>query len=168
MRHTYGQPKVYSWGEGTTCHIGNFCSIAFGVQIFVGGNHRVDWISTFPFGHTSVETFPIKLLGHPHTKGDVIIKNDVWLGANSTIMSGVTIGNGAVVAAHSVVTKDVPDYCIVAGNPARIIKKRFSDEQIKDLLEIAWWDLPDDKIFPLVPLLCSGKIDEFIAKLRKR
>lgn len=168
MRHTYGSPKIYSWGEGAECRVGHFCSISFGVQVFVGGNHRVDWVSTFPFGHTSEKTFPEKIPGHPHTNGDVIIKNDVWIGANVTIMSGVTVGNGAVLAAHSVVTKDVPDYCIVAGNPARIVRKRFTDEQIAALLENPWWELPDEEIRQLVPLLCSDNVDGLISQLRQR
>jgi chloramphenicol O-acetyltransferase type B len=82
-------------------------------------------------------------------------------------MSGVKIGNGAVVAAKAVVHKDVPDYCVVAGNPAKIIKKRFTDLQIEQLNKSAWWDLPDDRIQELIPLLCSENIDEFISKALK-
>ena len=125
-------------------------------------------MTTYPFGHIHTDAFPHHGEGHPHTKGDVVIGNDVWLGACSVIMSGVTIGNGAVVGANSVVTKDVPDYCVVAGNPARIIKKRFSDEQIAALLENPWWELPESRIKELVHLLCSENIDDLIAELRKR
>lgn len=168
MRHSYGSPQIFQWGEGAAYKVGNFCSIGFGVKIFLGGNHRTDWVTTFPFGHTAREVFPDRVEGHPHTKGDVVLKNDVWIGADATIMSGVTIGNGAVVANSAVVTKDVPDYCIVAGNPARVVKKRFTDEQIAALLETAWWDLPDDVIKPLIPLLCSDNVDGLISELRKR
>jgi acetyltransferase-like isoleucine patch superfamily enzyme len=168
VRHSYGNPQIFQWGEGAKYKIGHFCSIAFGVQIFLGGNHRTDWVTTFPFGHTSKETFNVSVEGHPHTKGDVVIKNDVWIGANAVIMSGVTIGNGAVVAANSVVTKDVPDYCIVAGNPAKVVKKRFTDEQITELLQNPWWELSDKEIEPLIPLLCSNNIDGLISKLRQR
>ena len=168
MRHSYGSPQFFQWGEGAKYQVGNFCSIGFGVQIFLGGNHRTDWVSTFPFGHTAREVFKDPVEGHPTTKGDVVLKNDVWIGANATIMSGVTIGNGAVVANSSVVTKDVPDYCIVAGNPARVVKKRFTDAQIQALLENPWWNLPDDEIVRLVPLLCSPNVDDLISELRKR
>jgi len=156
------------WGNDGKCHIGSFCSIAYGVDVFLGGNHRTDWATTFPFGHIHTEVFPYENSGHPATKGDVVIKNDVWIGAKSTIMSGVTIGNGAVIAACSVVTKDVPDYCIAAGNPARVVKKRFTDEQIKALLENPWWELSDKEINSLIPLLCSDNIDALISKLRQR
>ncbi len=168
MRHSYGSPQIFQWGEGAHYKVGDFCSIGFGVQIFLGGNHRIDWVTTFPFGHTSRDTFPDRVEGHPTTKGDVVIKNDVWIGANATIMSGVTIGNGAVVANSAVVTKDVPDYCIVAGNPAKVVKKRFSDKQIAALLENPWWELTDEEIKPLIPYLCSQDIDELISKLRQR
>ncbi len=97
----------------------------------------------------------------PATKGDVVIGNDVWLGDESTIMSGVTIGDGAVVAARAVVTRDVPPYTIVAGNPARPIRKRFTDQLIAMLLELRWWDLPVDKINEYMPFLCSDNVIEF-------
>ena len=168
MRHSYGNPQLFQWGEGAKYTIGNFCTIAFGVQIFLGGNHRTDWVTTFPFGHTSKDVFKVHVEGHPATKGDVTIKNDVWIGANATIYSGVTIGNGAVVAGNSVVTRDIPDYCIVAGNPAKVVKKRFTDEQIAALLDLAWWDLPDAEIEPLIPALCSEDVDGLITQLRQR
>lgn len=167
MRYTYGLENliVKSWGEGASLHIGSFCSIADRVEIFLGGNHRTDWVTTYPFGHINEEAFKWHGKGHPSTKGDVIIGNDVWLGSQCTILSGVTIGNGAVVAAKAVVHKDVPDYCIVAGNPAKVIKQRFTNKQIEALNKNPWWELPDAEIKKLLPLLCSGKIDDFIAKI---
>jgi serine acetyltransferase len=103
-------------------------------------------------------------MGHPTCKGDIIIENDVWVGAKSTIMSGVKIHNGAVVGACSVVTKDVPPYAIVVGNPATIVKYRFTEKQIKSLLEISWWDWTEDRIKTEAMKLWSSNIDEFIDK----
>jgi acetyltransferase-like isoleucine patch superfamily enzyme len=119
---TYGTPTVFSWGEGTVLRVGRFCSIAGNVSIFLGGNHRSDWITTYPFG--CLKYFN-KKPGHPSTNGDVVIGNDVWIGCNATILSGVKIGDGSVIAANSLVTKDVPDYSIVGGNPAKVIRKDF-------------------------------------------
>ena len=103
-------------------------------------------------------------MGHPSCKGDITIENDVWIGANSTIMSGIKIGNGAIVAAGSTVTKDVPSYAIVAGNPAKVVKYRFTEEQIEKLLSIAWWDWDEQKIKDNAIDMWSDNIDGFINK----
>lgn len=162
--YTYGHDeiKIVHGNEGKTLRIGKFCSIAEGVTVFLGANHRVDWFTTFPFGHIRPEEFPKvkKEHGHPATKGDVIIGNDVWLGTNAFIMSGVNIGDGAVVGACSVVTKDVPPYTIVAGNPAKQIRKRFSDEVINKLLELKWWDKSENEINEISDILCSNDIEK--------
>lgn len=164
--YTYGHEKIkiIHSNEGKTLHIGKFCSIADGVIVFLGSNHRVDWITTYPFGHINKSNFPkIQVnTGHPISKGDVIIGNDVWVATNATILSGVKIGDGAVIAASSVVTKDVPPYTIVAGNPAKIIRKRFDDETITKLLKIKWWDLNQDKINEISDILCSPDINKLI------
>jgi hypothetical protein len=103
-------------------------------------------------------------MGHPACKGDIVIQNDVWIGAKSTIMSGVKISNGSVVGAGSVVTKDVPPYAIVAGNPAKVVKYRFSEEQIEKLLSIAWWNWDEQKIKDNAMDMWSDNINEFINK----
>jgi serine acetyltransferase len=103
-------------------------------------------------------------MGHPTCKGNIIIENDVWIGAKSTIMSGVKIGNGSVVGSCSVVTKDVPPYSIVVGNPARVVKLRFTELQIERLLKISWWDWTEDRIKTEAMTLWSDNIDEFIDK----
>jgi serine acetyltransferase len=103
-------------------------------------------------------------MGHPSCKGDITVENDVWIGANSTIMSGIKIGNGAIVAAGSTVTKDVPSYAIVAGNPAKVVKYRFTEEQIEKLLSIAWWDWDEQKIKDNAIDMWSDNIDGFINK----
>lgn len=162
--NTYGHDgiRIIHGEEGKTLRIGKFCSIAEGVTVFLGANHRVDWFSTYPFGHIKESLFPKvkKGSGHPATKGDVTIGNDVWIATNAVIMSGVRIGDGAVVGAYSVVTKDVPPYTIVAGNPAKQIRKRFSDEVINKLLELQWWDKPESEINEISDILCSNDIEK--------
>jgi acetyltransferase-like isoleucine patch superfamily enzyme len=143
-RGTYGEPQIRHWGEPTTLKVGSFCSIAKNVTIFLGGNHRTDWITTYPF---SVFWESAKnISGHPASKGDVIIGHDVWIGEGAVILSGVRIGNGAVIGAHAVVTRDVPSYAIVAGNPATIMRSRFSKDEIDILESLEWWNWDDYKI----------------------
>ena len=161
-RHTYGTPRIVMYrGDTGRVRIGAFCSIAEDVEIYLGGNHRHDWVSSFPF-RTRFALPGAYEDGHPATKGDVVIGNDVWLGRGSTIFSGVTIGNGAVVGARAVVTKDVRPYAVVAGNPGREVARRFSDEQIARLERVEWWAWPDEKVLDRVPMLTSDKIDEFL------
>jgi acetyltransferase-like isoleucine patch superfamily enzyme len=159
-RGSYGGLEVYTWGEGATLQVGAFCSFAQGVKIFIGGEHRTDWVTTYPFnvlweaGRT--------ITGHPKTKGDVIIGNDVWIGTEAFVLSGNTIGDGAVIGARAVVTKDVEPYAVVAGNPARMVKKRFDEETIERLLRIQWWNWEDEKIGRALPLLLSQNIRAFL------
>ena len=157
---TYGSPRILSWGEGATLRIGRFCSISGEVTIFLGGEHRVDWITTYPFNGLFEKANSIE--GHPSTKGDVIIGNDVWIGMGASILSGVKIGDGAVVGAYSVVTKDVKPYEIVGGNPAKRIKFRFDETTIEELQKIAWWNWPKSQIEEAFPLLLSSNVNEFI------
>ena len=165
---TYGTPQVKHWGENAKLTIGKFCSIAENVTIFLGGNHRIDWVTTYPFNMLNGNfKNAIGIKGHPATKGDVIIGNDVWIGNGATILSGVKIGNGAIVAAQSMVTKEVPPYSIVAGNPRRIVKKRFEESIIDELEKIAWWDWSVEKINREVKFLCNENIREFINKNKK-
>lgn len=158
--YTYGKPTVFSWGEGTTLRIGSFCSFASGVKIFLGGEHRIDWVTTYPFSALFQDAK--RYVGHPASKGNVVIGNDVWIGTEAMILSGVRIGNGAVVAARSVVADDVPAYAIAAGNPARIVKYRFEMKIIKRLEKIAWWDWPLERIRKAWPLLLSSDIERFV------
>jgi len=162
-RGSYGKARVLNWQEGSTLTIGNFSSLADGVSIFLGGEHRIDWGSTFPFMAFWPEAGHIK--GHPTSKGDVHIGSDVWIGDHAVILSGVSIGNGAVVGANAVVSKDVAPYTIVAGNPATLIRPRFQAQQIEALQQTHWWDLPEEQIKPLLPLLLSTDIDALIAAL---
>ncbi len=168
---TYGYKNccVRQWGEGASLFVGKFCSIADNVVIFLGGNHNVDWITTYPFGHINTEYFGGEdIQGHPVTKGDVVIGNDVWIGSHVTIMSGVTIGDGAILAAYSVVTKDVESYAIVAGNPARHVRYRFSPDICLALQKLEWWNLQIEEIKDLAKNLCTCPTLEIIEYLIKK
>lgn len=160
-RGSYGNPEVRSWGEGARLEIGAFCSFAQGVKIMLGGEHRPDWVTTYPFT-VFHPNYCNGITGHPKTKGNVVIGNDVWVAEDALILSGVTIGDGAVVGARAVVTKNVPPYAIVAGNPARIIKYRFDDETIQKLLAIKWWNWSDADMLAAVPYMLSTDIEVFI------
>ena len=100
--------------------------------------------------------------GHPHSKGDITVENDVWIGHGSKILSGVSIGDGAIIGANSLVTRDIPPYAIAAGSPARVIKYRFDEQTIEKLLEIRWWDFKEEEIIKIIPLLQSSDMEEFL------
>lgn len=157
---TYGSPDIQFWDNKTHLTIGKFCSIATNVTIMLGGEHRTDWISTYPFNALIGEFSDIE--GHPATKGDIVIGNDVWIAGGAKIMSGVTIGDGAVIGANALVTKDIPPYAVCGGIPAKVIKYRFSKKTIKKLLEIRWWDRSDEEIAGAVHFLQSSDTDGLI------
>jgi len=159
---SYGDPEVVYWDAGAHLRIGRFCSIASGVVILLGGEHHHDWVASYPFSLT----FPgaASLPGYPHTKGDVEIGNDVWIGRDAIVLSGVTVHDGAVIGARSVVTRDVEPYSVVVGNPARHLRYRFSREQVEALRRIAWWSWPLDEVRKAMPILQSGDVDGFIAR----
>lgn len=166
---TYGKPNILFDHTDAQLVIGKYCSIAEKVSIFLGGNHRYKWVTTYPFTvlHRDLfADFP-ESLKTSATKGDVIIGNDVWICYQATILSGVRIGDGAVIAAGSVVSRDIGPYEIWAGNPAKFIKKRFTDEQISKLLKIKWWEWNDDQLKKRLNSLCSENIDEFLAQADK-
>ena len=163
--HTYGEPTILTFDETTRLSIGRFCSISDQVTIILGGNHRTDWVTTYPFPAFD-KTWPgaAAIKGHPDSKGDICIGNDIWIGYGATILSGVTIGNGAVIGAQSVVTEDVAPYAIIAGNPGRERKKRFDQSTIDALLQLAWWDWPEEKIKKNLSLLCSDQVKQLLAR----
>lgn len=140
--------------------IGKFCALARGVRFIMNGaNHKTSGLSTFPFfifgnGWESAAPEP----GDLPYKGDTRVGNDVWMGYDCLIMPGVTIGNGAIISSRSVVVSDVPAYSIVGGNPAKVIRQRFSDEVITVLENIAWWDWPPEKITQNLAAITSGNI----------
>ncbi len=161
--HSYGAPRLMRSGR-TRFRMGKYCSVAPGVSILLGGNHRVDWVTTYPFSAIA-DWHPegAGIRGHPLTNGDVVVGNDVWLGRGCTILSGITVGDGAVVAAEALVTKDVPPYAIVGGNPARVIRHRFDEATIGRLLAIRWWDWPDARVRAAIPHLLSDDLTGFLA-----
>jgi len=163
--YSYGIPSIIKLTNKYTLKIGKFCSIAKGVWIIVDGNHRVDWVSTFPFGEifSDISKNPDHSIG----KGNMTIGNDVWIGQNAIILPGVNIGDGAVIAAGAVVVKDVGDYEIVGGNPAKNIKYRFSTEQIQHLKKIAWWNWDFKEIKKNYEFLQSTNINIFINKFAR-
>lgn len=150
--------------------IGKFCAIARGIEFIMNGaNHRMCSVTTYPFNimgggwekaTPTLEELPFK--------GDTVVGNDVWIGQNATVMPGIHIGDGAIIAANSVVTRDVPAYRIAGGNPIQIIRKRFDDELIDTLLALKWWDWPAEKIFDNLDRLCSGDLTKFRADLSTR
>ena len=148
--------------NGDKLIIGKFCAIAKGVEFIMNGaNHRMASATTYPFnifgnGWEKATPAPSDL----PLKGDTVVGNDVWFGQNVTVLPGVHIGDGAIVGANSVVSKDVPPYCIVGGNPAKIIRKRFDDVTVAFLLRLKWWDWSAEKIFSNLEILCSGDISQ--------
>ena len=141
--------------------IGKFCALARGVKFIMNGaNHKLSGISTYPFqifGNGWEKVMPQP--GDLPYKGDTIVGNDVWLGYDTLVMPGITIGNGAIVASRSVVTSDVPPYTLVGGNPAKPLKQRFSLDVIDALQSIAWWDWPIEKIARHLPVIVSADVD---------
>lgn len=162
-RHTY-------WGAGTwfrtfteadRIEIGSFCSMADRVQLLAGGEHHPEWVSTFPL------RIKLNLPGsdeQPFSRGPIVIGHDVWLGSAVTVLSGVEIGNGAVVGASALVTEDIPPYAIAVGVPAKVIGMRFPPEVCEALQRIAWWNWDDAAVAERVDDICSPDVDGFIAK----
>lgn len=149
--------------NGDRLIIGKFCSIACGAKfIFTSANHKLGSLSTYPFPlfFEEWELDKADVTDSWDNKGDIVIGNDVWIGYEAVVMQGVTIGDGAIIGARAVVTKDVPPYTIVGGVPAKPIRKRFSDEVISQLLVIKWWDWPDEKIKENISAIQSGNIKE--------
>lgn len=139
--------------------IGKFCQIAHGTTFITSSaNHQYDGFSSYPFAVFGQEWSRSYTPNYPEFK-NTIIGHDVWIGHNATIMPGVTIGSGAIIGSNALVTKDVPDYSIVAGNPGKIIRKRFDDETIAKLMEIQWWNWPAEKIFSNIKNIVGGDID---------
>lgn len=171
-KFTYGTEwmSILVWDtDGIHVEIGRYCSLSFGLKVYTGGNHRADWITTYPFGHSlpSSDRLP-PVAGHPAKCRPVVIGNDVWIGRDVTVMSGVTIGDGAIIAANSHVATSVPPYAIVGGNPARIIKMRFDENICADLLDLAWWTWPNEDIYDCAADLCQEPTPTLIERLKRR
>lgn len=149
--------------------IGKFCSIASNIRIYAGyGYHDSKSISTYPFGYVETGTFGTTKYNMGVSKGDVVIGNDVWIGDNVTIMTGVYIADGAIIATNSHVIKNVEPYAMIGGNPAKLIKYRFEENDIKQLLHISWWNWDIAKINKFKHLLNSRDIKYFIEEAKKQ
>ena len=147
--------------NGDRLVIGKFCSIACGARfLFTSANHTLKSLSTYPFPifYEAWDTPVSEITEAWDNRGDIVIGNDVWIGYEAVILSGVRIGDGAIVAARAVVTQDVEPYTIVGGVPARPIRKRFGPETIRRLERLRWWDWPREKLRQLLPLLRSGEL----------
>lgn len=163
---TYGIPEVFEFGDDTILRIGSYSSIAAGVKVLLGGEHRTDWLTTYPFPAMMKGLEDIK--DYAPSKGDVVIGSDCWICADATILSGVTIGHGAIVAAGALVARDVPPFAVVGGNPCKFIRWRF-EEAIRDqLLEAAWWDWPMEEVKSVARMLSGSDLDGFLAYIRSR
>lgn len=150
--------------------IGCYCSIGSGASFIMAGNqgHRYDWLSSFPFFYMpDVEHFSASIDGFQRA-GDTVIGHDVWIGSEAMIMPGIRIGDGAVIGSRALVTKDVEAYAIIGGNPAKLIKKRFSDDHISLLLEMKWWDWEGAVLKEAIPFLCSNDIDALYSYYSQR
>lgn len=157
----------YPW-NGDRLVIGRFCQIGHGVEFVMNGaNHQMNSVSTFPFYTLQGWDMAPPAMSDLPLRGDTVVGNDVWIGQNATILPGVRIGDGAIIGASSVVGSDVPPYTVVAGNPARALRRRFDDELTALLLELRWWDKSIDEINALIPLLTSSDLDAVRAELKR-
>jgi virginiamycin A acetyltransferase len=160
---------LYNFMGGTRLRIGKFCAIATGARfVFAAANHAMAGPSTYPFaifGGDFAAALPIEAYPFPE-RGDTVIGHDVWIGMEALILPGVRIGHGVVVGARSVVARDVPDYAVVAGNPARILRRRYPEQDAARLVALAWWDWPAERIARAIPLLVRGSVAELEALAR--
>ena len=158
----------YEW-NGDKLIIGRFCQIASGVEFVMNGaNHQMSAVSTFPFYTLEGWDMEPPADSDLPLKGNTVIGNDVWIGQNAVILPGVNIGDGAIIGANSVVGSDVEPYTVVAGNPARMIRKRFDDELIDLMLKFKWWDKSVDEINLLIPVLTCGDLEKVKKELEAR
>ena len=158
-RGSYGRPRVIAYRPDLAdpVTVGNFCSIAEGSRFYLDGNHRIDFLTTSHLSELGGQGPP----GHNAGRGPITISHDVWIGRDAVILSGVTIGTGAVVGACAVVARDVRPYAIVVGNPANEVRRRFSDADCELLLASRWWEWPDEKIVAARDDLWSGDVTRF-------
>ena len=160
-------PVLQPYHAGNRIVIGKYCSFAHNVTVFAGGNHPLHSVTTHPLmlylGQASYTDWSAAC---GDDRAVTVIGSDVWIGDGAMILSGVSVGDGAVIGARSTVAVDIPPYTIVAGNPAQVLRKRFSEAQIAALLEIRWWDWPRERVALTAPHLCSGDVDGFIAVAR--
>lgn len=161
-RHSIGAPKLHDSGDGSRLEMGAFCTVGEGVHIFLGGEQPPEGITTFPFA--SHWPAPAASRSKGRSGGDVRIGNDVCIGFEAIIQAGVNIGDGAVIGMRAVVSKDVPAYAVVSGNPSQVMRFRFNETIIARLLKAQWWNWDDARISKVLPTLLGGDIDAFLAQ----
>lgn len=168
-RDFFTRNLLYNFAGDQRLSIGRFCAIATGARfVFAAANHAMAGPSTYPFailGGDFAGAMPIEAYPFPQ-RGDTVIGHDVWIGMEALILPGVRIGHGAVVGARSVVTRDVPDYAVVAGNPARIVRRRHAEDEAARLVTLGWWYWPVERIAQAIPLLVKGSVAELEALAR--
>jgi len=155
--HSYAPGFDVFWeSEPCTMRVGSYVSIASDVKVMLGQEHHVEWATTYPFQVHPAEWPELRhLSGHPATRGDIIVGNDVWIGHGAQLRSGISIGDGAVIGMGAIVTRDVPPYAVVAGVPARVMRFRFPQPTVDWLLRLQWWNLSPVVVRRLAPLLCQ-------------
>lgn len=161
---THGVPIIHQYDNNCRLHVGRYCSIAANCQIILGGNHHTKWISTYGFYQEPDKFSAFSDLSEDNSvyHGNITIGNDVWIGRNVLILPGCNIGNGAIIGAGAVVAGNIPPYSIAIGNPCKVVRSRFTERQIKQLEDIAWWNWPYEKINENLHLICSEDIESFI------
>jgi acetyltransferase-like isoleucine patch superfamily enzyme len=160
--------KIETWNDTCIVKIGKFCSIGSDVRVILGG-HNSNWMSTYPFADpANTENLMGDRYGHPAMYGNVEIMNDVWIGSRATILGGLQIGDGAIIAAGSHLVCDVPPYSIYGGNPAKLIRMRFATDIVDLLSELEWWNYEDYQIRLITDLLCQVPTVENILEIRTR
>ncbi len=164
---TYGRPHVIGVEYGASLSIGSYCAIGGDVTIVLA-QHDASLVSVYPFRQYHEPWPGLPPVAEDHVTGNVRIGSDVWVGNRAVIMAGVTIGDGAVIGANSVVTRDVPPYAVVGGVPARVIRSRFEPRQVERLLRLRWWDWPTPRVNALLPLMMQRDIDLFLETAEAR
>ncbi len=163
--HTYGKPTILRYDGESTLSVGRYCSFADRVSILLGANHKRGVVPTFPYSKID----PDAGFGKTNDRGDIIIGNDVWIGYGATLIGPITIGDGAIIGAGAVVVRDVPAFAVVGGVPAKILKFRFTEEEMKALQKIAWWNWDLEKAKKYSASLFTSEpaafIAEFISKI---
>ncbi len=162
-KHSYGNIFIEGDHLLNNITVGSFCAIGSKVEAMVAGwSHNTDWITTYPFeAFTNKWSNASRIKPYPRTPRTITIGNDVWIGQGVLILSGVTIGDGACIGANTVVSKDIPPYTIAVGAPMKFLRKRFSNEDVSFLMNLKWWNWPDEKINRYLPIISSGDIEQF-------